>query len=94
MKNLLGLTPSQLRERGIFLFEGPIFVQARDYLSEITYYSDNDEVFLISNIEWAITKEGNWLWEDKFKDMPVSEIIKIVADDHTNDTNNLQKLMI
>lgn len=94
MGDLLGLTPAQLRKRGILLFEGPIFVQSRDYLSELAYFSDNDEVFLIGNIDWAITKESNWLWEDKFKDMPVSEIIKIVADDHTNDTNNLQKLKI
>jgi hypothetical protein len=89
MKDLLGLTPLQLRERGI-LFEGSLYSQARKHLSEIAEYSDNDEVFLISNIEWAITKENNWLWEDKFKSMPIREIIKVVADDHTNDTNNLQ----
>lgn len=91
MENLLELTSLQLRERGV-LFEGSLFIQARDYLSELAYYSDNDEVFLISNIEWAITKESNWLWEDKFKDMPVKKIIEIVADDHTKDTNNLQKI--
>lgn len=91
MENLLSLTPSDLLERGISEFKGQLFIQARNLLSELAEYSDNDELFLLDDIRWAITKKHNWLWESKFKDMPVRRIVEIVANDHIKNTNELQK---
>lgn len=91
MESLLSLTPAELLERGLSEFKGDLFIQSRRLLSELAEYSDNDEVFLLDDIRWAITKKSNWLWESKFKDMPVTRIVEIVANDHINNTNELQK---
>lgn len=89
--DLLSLTPQQLIEKGITEFEGDLFIQSRKLLSELAEYSCEDEVFLLDNIRWAITKEHNWLWESKFKDIPIKKLIEIVANDHNNSSNELQK---
>ena len=91
MESLLSLTPAQLIEKGIVEFQGDLYIQSRRLLSYLAEYSDNDEIFLLYNIRWAITREYNWLWESKFKDMPVRKIVETVANDHINGTNELQE---
>lgn len=70
----------------------------RHMLNYIAYendvkYDDNEKIFLIDNIQWATTKENNWLWNSKFKYLKLKNIIKTIVLDCKNNTNFLQSNM-
>jgi hypothetical protein len=87
--SILELTASEVREKGLG-WHGELYIAARNLLNDLASFTDNDEVFLLGDIKWAMTKEHNWLWESKFKDMKIRTIVEIVSQDETDGTNKLQ----